>query len=98
MDLPNPRANTWLDPTARQALHKIAHQARSVLTRHQDPKWSGVQDPMHGSPKDFRRPSPLIAQQAEELPFRVELGGSAELGQHLARNAVDTHAGPLRAL
>ena len=24
---------------------------RSVLTRHQDPKWSGVQDPMHGFPK-----------------------------------------------
>jgi hypothetical protein len=31
-------------------------------------------------------------------PFRVELGGSAELCQHLVRNAVDTHAGPLRAL
>ena len=24
---------------------------RSVLTRHQDPKWSGIQDSMHGSPK-----------------------------------------------
>ena len=48
--------------------------------------------------KDLRRPSPLIAQQGEEFPFRVELGGSAKLGQHLARNAVDTHAGPLRAL
>jgi hypothetical protein len=31
-------------------------------------------------------------------PFRVGLGGSAELCQHLVRNAVDTHAGPLRAL
>ena len=35
--------------------------------------------------KDLRRPSPLIAQQGEEFPFRVELGGSAELGQYLAR-------------
>ena len=48
--------------------------------------------------KDLRRPSPLIAQQGEEFPFRVELGGSAELGQYLARNAVDAHAGLLRAL
>src|SRR6478752_5032480 len=48
--------------------------------------------------KDLCRPSPLIAQQGEEFPFRVELGGSAELGQYLARNAVDAHAGPLRAL
>src|ERR1700726_4107240 len=48
--------------------------------------------------KDLRRPSPLIAQQGEEFPFRVELGGSAELGQYLTRNAVDAHAGPLRAL
>jgi hypothetical protein len=31
---------------------------RSVPTRHQDPKWSGVQDPMHGSPK---RPAPTFA-------------------------------------
>ena len=31
-------------------------------------------------------------------PFRVDLGGSAECCQHLVRNAVDTHAGPLRAL
>ena len=37
-------------------------------------------------------------QQGEEFPFRVELGGGAELGQHLARDAVDAHAGPLRAL
>ena len=48
--------------------------------------------------KDLRRPSPLIAQQGEEFPFRVELGGRAELRQYLARNAVDAHAGPLRAL
>jgi hypothetical protein len=48
--------------------------------------------------KDLSRPSPLIAQQGEEFPFRVELGGSAELGQYLARDAVDAHAGPLRAL
>ena len=48
--------------------------------------------------KDLRGPSPLIVQQGEEFPFRVELGGSAELGQHLARDAVDAHAGPLRAL
>jgi ribonuclease BN (tRNA processing enzyme) len=31
---------------------------RSVLTRRQDPKWSGVQDPMHGSPK---RLAPIFA-------------------------------------
>ena len=48
--------------------------------------------------KDLRRPSPLIPQQGEEFPFRVELGGRAELRQYLARNAVDAHAGPLRAL
>src|SRR5271166_5065941 len=48
--------------------------------------------------KDLRGSSPLIVQQGEELPFRVELGGSAELGQHLARDAMDAHAGPLRAL
>ena len=34
--------------------------------------------------KDLRGPSPLIVQQGEEFPFRVELGGSAKLGQHLA--------------
>ena len=51
-----------------------------------------------GLQKDLRRPSPLIAQQGEEFPFRVELGGGAKLGQHLARDTVDTHAGPLRAL
>src|ERR1700730_9416605 len=43
--------------------------------------------------KDLRGPSPLIVQQGEEFPFRVELGGRAELGQHLARDAVDAHAG-----
>src|SRR4029077_8906615 len=48
--------------------------------------------------KDLCGPSPLIVQQAKEFPFRVELGGSAELGQHLARDAVDAHAGPLRSL
>jgi hypothetical protein len=48
--------------------------------------------------KDLRGPSPLIVQQRKEFPFRVELGGSAELGQHLARDAVDAHAGPLCAL
>jgi hypothetical protein len=47
---------------------------------------------------DLRRPSPFIVQQGEECPFRVELGGRTEPGQHLARDAVDTHAGPLRAL
>src|SRR5580704_5820132 len=31
---------------------------RSVLTKHQDPKWSFVQDPMHGSP---RRLAPIFA-------------------------------------
>src|SRR5271166_6271140 len=51
-----------------------------------------------GLQKDLRRPSPFIAQQGEEFPFRVELGGGTELGQHLARDTVDTHAGPLRAL
>src|ERR1700747_987768 len=35
------------------ASNKHAEQpfVRSVLTRHQDPKWNGVQDPIHGSPK-----------------------------------------------
>jgi hypothetical protein len=53
---------------------------------------------MHGSPKRLAPTFALIAQQGEEFPFRVELRGSAELGQYLARNAVDAHAGPLRAL
>ena len=48
--------------------------------------------------EDLRRPSPLIVQQSEELPFRIELRGGAKLGQHLASDAVDAHAGPLRAL
>src|SRR5664279_3831427 len=47
--------------------------------------------------KRLRRPSPLRVQEREELPFRIELGGGAKLGQHLASDAVDTHAGPLRA-
>ena len=37
--------------------------------------------------KDLSGPSPLIVQQGEEFPFRVELGGSAELRYHLARDA-----------
>ena len=48
--------------------------------------------------KDLRGSSPLIVQQRKEFPFRVELGRGAELGQQLARDAVDAHAGPLRAL
>lgn len=48
--------------------------------------------------KGLRRPSPLIVQQREEFPFRVELGGGAELGKHVAGDAVDAHARPLRAL
>jgi hypothetical protein len=48
--------------------------------------------------KGLRGPSPLIVQQGEEFPFCVELGGSAELGHHLARDPVDSHAGPLRTL
>ena len=51
-----------------------------------------------GLQKDLGRSSPLIAQQGEEFPFRVELGGGTELGQHFARDNVDTHGGPLRAL
>jgi hypothetical protein len=31
---------------------------RSVSTTHQDPKWNGVQDPMHGAPK---RLAPIFA-------------------------------------
>jgi hypothetical protein len=30
---------------------------RSVLTRHRDPKWSGVRDPMHACPKRLARSS-----------------------------------------
>jgi len=45
--------------------------------------------------KGLRGPSPLIVQQGEEFPFSIELGGSAELGHHLARDPVDSHAGPL---
>jgi hypothetical protein len=51
-----------------------------------------------GLQKDLRRPSPFIVQKREEFPFRVELGGGAELRHHLARDAVDAHTGPLRAL
>ena len=47
--------------------------------------------------KDLRGSSPLIVQQGKEFPFRVELGGGAELGQHLARDAMDAHARPLCA-
>ncbi len=47
--------------------------------------------------KDLRRPSPLIAQESEELPFSIELRGSAKFGQHLASNAVDAHPRPLCA-
>ena len=43
-------------------------------------------------------PSPLIVQESEELPFSIELRGGAKFGQHLARDAVDAHTGPLRAL
>src|SRR5664279_5255530 len=47
--------------------------------------------------KGLRGPSPFSVQEREELPFRIELRGGAELGQHLASDAVDTHARPLRA-
>ncbi len=47
--------------------------------------------------KHLRRPSPFGVQEREELPFRVELRGGAKSGQHLASDAVDAHAGPLRA-
>jgi hypothetical protein len=48
--------------------------------------------------KQLRGPSPLIVQQGEEFPLRVELGRGAELREHLARDAVNPHAGPLRPL
>src|SRR6201982_1025811 len=47
--------------------------------------------------KHLRRPSSLIVQESEELPFSIELRGCAKFGQHLASDAVDAHACPLRA-
>jgi hypothetical protein len=47
--------------------------------------------------ENLRRPSSLIVQEREEFPFRIELGGGTELGQHLASDAMDAHARPLRA-
>src|SRR6185312_14078008 len=42
--------------------------------------------------------SALVAQYAEKRPLRIELGGVTKLAESLARNAVDAHAGPQRAL
>jgi hypothetical protein len=45
--------------------------------------------------KDLRGSSPLIVQQRKEFPFRVELGGGAELGQHGNRKSSSTILFPL---
>src|SRR5271166_275688 len=94
--------------TARSSAQKISPQvsASSSPTSASDTLQKGVEFQGGAAPeiqcmrlqKDLRGPSPLIVQQGKEFPFRVELGGGAELGQHLARDAVDAHAGPLRAL
>jgi hypothetical protein len=52
---------------------------------------------LHASPERLAPTFALIVQESEELPFSIELRGGAKFGQHLASDAVDSHACPLRA-
>src|SRR5262245_29035354 len=51
----------------------------------------GAQECITGAPT-------LVAQHAQEFPLGVELGRIAELHHHVARDAVDPHVRPFRAL
>src|ERR1700730_6865037 len=44
------------------------------------------------------RPAPLRPQERHELPFGIELGGSSELGQHVALYSMCPHVSPSGAL
>jgi len=46
----------------------------------------------------LRRAAPLVAQHAEKVPFGDQLRGRAQFRHHLARDAMDAHFGPPRAL
>jgi hypothetical protein len=44
------------------------------------------------------RPATLVSQHAQKIPLGVELRGVAQIGHLLARDPVDPHVGPSRAL
>jgi predicted dehydrogenase len=63
---------TTITEPPRVTKHAEQPFVSSVLTRHQDPKWNGVQDPMHGSPK-------RLSKTRSSAAFTADIEGGLQL-------------------